>query len=361
MDRKPHSKLWIYFTGIVFATIFLVFLFITLFWFALYKWNLIGTDPGIRHVPVLVFAQGSVLLGVVIALFVGKLIIRPIQNISNAFGELSRGNFEIRIPEDERLLEIREMAQSFNAMAYELSHIETLRSDFVADVSHEFKTPIAAIEGYATLLQNPGLTWEKQEHYIEKILDNSRRLSSLSGSVLTLSKLENQETVPGRTEYRLDEQIRRCILILENKWTVKNIEFDMELPRAFYYGSEALLDQVWTNLIDNAVKYSPENSSIRIRICDEPGAVVVTVSDDGCGMTEDVQKHIFEKFYQGDKSHKSEGNGLGLALVRRIIELCRGAIRVESSPGNGTTFTVELPKEIHGRTAERKWQQNSLP
>lgn len=344
MNKKSHSKLWLLFVSLVFATILGVFIFITLLWFTLYQLNVTGADPKVRHIPLLVFALGSVLLGTVITAFVGKLIIRPIQNISNAFDELSRGNFEIKVPENERIAEIREMAERFNAMTYDLSHIETLRSDFVADVSHEFKTPIAAIEGYATLLQNHNLSPEKQEHYVEKILDNSRRLSSLSGDILMLSKLENQEMVPGKTEYRLDEQIRKCILMLENRWAPKNIEFDMELPRQTYYGSAPLLQQVWSNLIDNAIKHSPPGSSIRIAIRENPEAIAVTVSDDGDGITEEVQKHMFEKFYQGDKSREAEGNGLGLALVKRIVDLCKGAIRVESSPGAGATFTVTLPK-----------------
>lgn len=226
------------------------------------------------------------------------------------------------------------------------SHIETLRSDFVANVSHEFKTPIAAIEGYATLLQNHALPPEKQDHYIEKILDNSRRLSSLSGNVLMLSKLENQETVLDKTEYRLDEQIRQCILMLENKWASKNIEFDMELPRQIYYSSAFLLEQVWINLIDNAIKHSPAGSSIHIAICETSEAIAVSISDDGDGMTEEVQKHIFEKFYQGDKSHKAEGNGLGLALVKRIVDLCKGEIAVESAPGKGSLFIISLPKYV---------------
>ncbi len=344
MSRKPRSKLWLYFAILVFATIFAVFLLITLLWFALYEWNIIEADPRARHNPVLVLAFSSILLGTVIALFVGKLIIRPMQNISNAFDELSKGNFSIKVPENQCLMEIREMSKRFNAMTYDLSHIETLRSDFVADVSHEFKTPIAAIEGYATLLQNHSLSSEKRDHYIDKILDNSRRLSTLSGNILTLSKLENQEIVPGKTEYRLDEQIRKCILMLENKWEAKHIEFDMELRRQNYYGSEPLLEQVWSNLIDNAIKHSPFGSSIRIAIWDKSEAISVSVSDDGDGMTAEVQKHIFEKFYQGDKSRESEGNGLGLALVKRIIDLCKGSIEVKSAPGKGSTFIISLPK-----------------
>ncbi|MGM9681614.1 MAG: ATP-binding protein [Eubacteriales bacterium] len=344
LNKKHHSKLWLRFAGLVFATIFLVFVFITLLWFTLYELNLIQVDPRDKPAPIVVFALGSLLLGSVIAVYVGKLIVRPVQNIGNAFDELSKGNFEVKVPENEKIMEIREMAQRFNAMTYDLSHIETLRSDFVANVSHEFKTPIASIEGYATLLQNHNLSPEKHDHYVEKILENSRRLTNLSGNILMLSKLENQETVLGKTEYRLDEQIRRCILMSETKWSAKNIEFDLELPRQIYYGSESLLEQVWSNILDNAIKHSPVGGVIHVSIRQTETHLTVAVADHGDGMTEEVQKHIFEKFYQGDSSRKAEGNGLGLALVKRIVELCKGTVTVESSPGKGAKFIIDFPQ-----------------
>lgn len=343
MNKKPHSKLWLFFTGIIFATIFVVFILIAAIWFLLFQLNLIQIDPGTAHIPIVVLSLGSVLLGTIIALFVGKMMIRPIQNMIDAFDELSRGNFSVKIPTNEKVAEIREMAQHFNAMAYDLSHIETLRSDFVANVSHEFKTPIAAIEGYAMLLQNPNLTQEKRSHYIEIILDNSRRLSNLSSNILTLSKLENQEMIVDNREFRLNEQIRKSILLLEGKWSAKNIEFDIDLPKQMYYGSEPLLAQVWSNILDNAIKHSPEGGVIHVNIYPVNKGLTVSIVDCGEGMTEEVQKHIFEKFYQGDNSHKAEGNGLGLALVKRIVELCHGAILVQSTPGQGTKFSVTLP------------------
>lgn len=258
MSRKPHSKLWLYFTGIIFATIFAVFALITAIWFALFELNLIQIDLSERHIPIVVLALGSILLGIVIAVYVGKLLVRPIQNISNAFNELSKGNFEIKVSEDEKIM-------------------------------------------------------------------------------------ENQEVVPNKTEYRLDEQLRKVILMLEGKWEPKNIEFDMELPRKLYYGSERLLEQVWSNILDNAIKHSPENSIIHVFMNTVDHAVEVIITDHGEGMTEDVKKHIFEKFYQGDPSRKSEGNGLGLPLVKRIVELCNGTVSVQSTIGRGTTFTVTLP------------------
>lgn len=343
MDKKKRSRLWLYFTGIVFAATSLVFLFVSLLWVGLFNLELVYVDPRDRHVPLLILALGSALLGSVITVYVGKLIMRPIQNISNAFDELSRGNFSVKVPENERIMEIRETARRFNAMTYDLSHIETLRSDFVANVSHEFKTPIASIEGYATLLQNRNLTREKHDRYVDKILENAHRLTNLSGNILLLSKLENQEIVPDQSEYRLDEQIRRCVLALEEKWSAKRLEFDMELPKASYYGGESLLEQVWLNILDNAIKHSPDGGWIRASIVERDGTVVVSIADSGEGMTDEVKKHIFEKFYQGDPSRKSEGNGLGLALVKRILTLCHGTVCVNSAPGCGAEFVVTLP------------------
>lgn len=341
--RKPHSKLWLYFSGVVFATILAVFLLISALWLALFKLGAISVGPLERRIPLVGLGVGSILLGVSVALFVGKLIIVPIQKMGAAFQELSRGNFAVRVSEDERIDEIREMARHFNAMAFDLSHIETLRSDFVVNVSHEFKTPIAAIEGYATLLQTPSLSSEKHARYVEKILDNSRRLSALSSSILTLSKLENRQTLPQYSQYRLDEQLRRSILRLENKWSEKKLEFDMNLPKQMYYGCEPLLEQVWSNILDNAIKHSPEGGVIQVSLWENESGVIVRIADHGDGMSEEVQKHIFEKFYQGDSSRKEEGNGLGLALVKRILDLCGGKVEVKSAPEKGAAFFVTLP------------------
>lgn len=343
MRRKRHSTLWLWFTGVVFATITAVFLVVSVLWLLMFDAKVVPIDPHQRHIPIMLSFLVSLLIGVVIALFVGKLMIRPLQRISEAFDEVSTGDFSVRVPEDERINEIRDMAKKFNAMTRELSQIETLRTDFVANVSHEFKTPLSSIEGYATLLQGRGLSEEKRDAYISKILDNSRRLSTLSSNVLMLSRLENQEIVAGRSKFRLDEQIRRSILMLEDKWTAKNIEFDMELPCVMYYGNEGLLDQVWSNLVDNAIKHSERGGVIRIELSCSDSELSVSVIDSGDGMSEEVRKHIFEKFYQGDPSHAEEGNGLGLALVKRIVDMCQGRIEVSSKLGCGSSFTVCLP------------------
>lgn len=343
MNKKRHSTIWLRFAGVVFLTILAVFLVVTAVWFLLFLFDVIKVNPHERKIPLLLLFFGSLLLGGTVALYVGKVIIKPIKKIGDAFREVSEGNFSVRVAENERIDEIRDMARQFNAMTYDLSHIETLRTDFVANVSHEFKTPISSIEGYATLLQTPGLSEEKRLRYTQKILENSRRLSNLTSNMLLLSKLENQEMVTDNKQFRLDEQIRKTILLLEDKWTKKKVEFNLDLPLQMYYGSEKLLEQVWFNVIDNAIKHSADGGLVEIRIKSTETAVFVEIQDHGEGMTDEVMKHIFEKFYQGDSSRKEEGNGLGLALVKRIINICNGKIFVQSTPGSGSTFTIELP------------------
>lgn len=341
--KKKYSIIWLRFATIVFITLSIIFLLITLVWFLLFEFNVIEADPHIKRAPLFLFLAGSILLGSAIAIYVGKVIIKPIQEIGDAFHTLSEGNFTVKVSESSSIPEIRDITKKFNAMVYDLSHTETLRTDFVANVSHEIKTPISSIEGYATLLQNHNLSEEKHDYYVEKILENSQRLANLTSNMLLLTKLENQEMVIDNKDFRLDEQIRKTILFLEDKWEKKNIQFDMDLPLQMYYGSEQLLEQVWYNIIYNAIKYSNQNGIIKITIQTNSNQICIEISDYGIGMSDEILNHIFEKFYQGDSSRKAEGNGLGLALVKRILDLCKGKISVKSELGKGTSFEVILP------------------
>lgn len=237
------------------------------------------------------------------------------------------------------------MSVRFNKMVHEISNIETLRSDFVVNVSHEFKTPLATIDGYAMLLQDDDLSPEERQHYIEKILDSSQRLSNMSGNILLLSKLENQENVINCERYRIDEQIRETVLLLEYKWSEKQIELDIDLPSCNFIGNKSLLNHVWFNLIDNAIKYSRRGGTIRIFMQVDDKQISVSISDNGCGISKDTAKYIFDKFYQGDRARNTEGNGLGLALVKRIVDLCGGTITVMSEVNVGSEFRVILPNE----------------
>ena len=236
---------------------------------------------------------------------------------------------------------------NFNLMARQLGATETLQSDFISNVSHEFKTPINAIEGYAMLLQ--GAPAGEADQCVEKILLNTRRLSDLVGSILLLSKVQNHALPLKRNEYRLDEQIRQSILLLEPDWGKKESEFDVSLDEISICANEALMLHVWNNLIGNAIKFGPERGLIRMRLRRSAGKIVFTIEDSGPGIPVDEQTLIFGKFYQGDTSHKSEGNGLGLALVKRILLIENGEIAVENLPVCGCRFTVTLPDESAGR------------
>ena len=227
-------------------------------------------------------------------------------------------------------------------MAHELSSTEILQTDFVSNVSHEFKPPISAIEGYSTLLQGSENLDDNQREYVNKILLNTRRLSSLVGSILLLSKLENQQIPTNQSSYRLDEQIRQSLVAQEIAWFQKDIELDVELERVSYLGNEPMMRHVWDNLISNAVKFSPQGGAVKLRLTRKLGKPVFTIEDQGPGLSEETQKHIFDKFYQGDSSHKQEGNGLVLALVKRILTIEKGQITAENIPEGGCRFTVTL-------------------
>lgn len=286
----------------------------------------------------------SAVAAALISYFVGRRILAPMVKLSKASKEVARGNFDITISDSSKLEEVQTTFRNFNAMVRELNSIATLSNDFVANVSHEFKTPLTAIEGYAMLLQEPGLSEQERGEYLDKILSNTHRLTALVGSILMLSKIESKSLAEQYTVFRLDEQLRQAVVALEPEWAEKSIVFDAELDPVSFHGCEQLLTHVWTNLISNAVKFSENGQHIRLRLLEQKECVVVSVTDHGCGMTPEVQARIFEKFYQGDPSRKSLGNGLGLALVKRIVELSDGVIEVVSAPDKGSTFRVILPK-----------------
>ena len=285
----------------------------------------------------------SILSGAAIAVGLSKIFVSPMMKLGDAMRKVAGGDFTVRLDCTSKIRDVREVYGSFNTMVKELGNTETLQTDFVSNVSHEFKTPINAIEGYASLLQDSQLTDEQKNAYIDKIIFNTRRLSDLVGNILLLSKVNNQTISLKASTFRLDEQVRQSILALESKWEKKEIEFDIDLDEIEYTGYENLLSHVWLNLIDNAVKFSPQNGQIRIRLKQLDGSVTFSIWDNGLPIPEADIGRIFNKFYQGDNSHASEGNGLGLALVRKIVAAAHGTINVTSSEDAGTEFVVALP------------------
>jgi signal transduction histidine kinase len=282
------------------------------------------------------------LVGILVTSQLSKYFFNPIKKLRSAMDKVADGDFSVRLEEKSTSREILEIYTGFNLMAHELSSTEILQTDFVSNVSHEFKTPINAIEGYSTLLQGSEALRRSDREYVDKIMLNTQRLSSLVGSILLLSKLENQQIPTNQTEYRLDEQIRQSVVALETAWVQKNIELDAELDRISYLGNEPMMRHVWDNLISNAIKFSPQGGIVKLRLTKKARKLVVTVEDQGPGLSEEARKHIFDKFYQGDSSHKQEGNGLGLALVKRILSIEKGQISAENIPNGGCRFTVTL-------------------
>ncbi|GLC31242.1 HAMP domain-containing sensor histidine kinase [Clostridium omnivorum] len=344
MRKRSHSKLWIRFTvGVIFITFTVFSLMAAIALISFYY----GYFPQHRNpiVPIISMVFFCMIISTFFTLIIGHRILRPIETLIDATKKVAKGDFSVRLDENYPEDEIRDMNLHFNKMIDELNGIETLRNDFIVNVSHEFKTPIASIEGYATLLQDPLLIEEERKEYTQMILDSAAQLSSLSGNILKLSEFESQKIMPEKKSFSLDEQIRQALLFLEGKWSKKNLEIDLELPIINYFGNEEFLMQVWLNIYGNAIKFTPESGKIYTSIKEYDNRIYVSISDTGSGMTEEVQKHIFEKFYQGDRTRHSEGNGLGLTLVKRILDLLGGSIEVQSEIGIGTTFTVCLPLE----------------
>lgn len=274
---------------------------------------------------------------------------RITRHIAAATKELVQGNFEIRIAPvsplgvDEHFPEI---IDSFNKMAQELGSLETLRTDFIANVSHEMKTPLAVMQNYSTLLLEPDLSEEKRMEYARGIADGSRRLSQMMTNILKLNRLENQQIYPQSTPFHLEEQLCECLLQFEHVWEQNEIEIETTIEEnVTVQADRELLELVWNNLFSNAFKFTPPGGTVSVTLTADAEYATVQVRDTGCGMTAEVGHHIFEKFYQGDSSHGTQGNGLGLALVKRVVDIIHGEISVESRVGVGSTFTVKIRRK----------------
>lgn len=284
----------------------------------------------------------SIIIGVTVSIVVNVLLLRPIVKLNRAMRKVAEGDFSVQLQTGSHITEIRDTYRSFNLMVKELAATETLQSDFVSNVSHEIKTPINAIEGYATLLQGSSADPQQQE-YIDRILLNTHRLSTLVGNILLLSKVANHAIPVAKNTYRLDEQVRQALLLLEPRWTEKEIDFDVELEEITWTGNEALMQHVWINLLTNAIKFNPLGGRVALRLYREDARIIFIIEDSGPGIPEEERKHIFNRFYQLDSSHKQEGSGLGLALCRQILDACGGDIAVEGVSSGGSRFIVLLP------------------
>ncbi len=277
---------------------------------------------------------------------------RPVKKIIAAAEQITKGNYDVRVPKlriSHQANGMDEIAECFNKMAEELSGTETLQTDFIANVSHELKTPLAIMQNYGTLLQSPDLSEEERVKYARSVTDASRRLADLVTNILKLNKLENQQIYPAVKRYELNEQLCECLLSFEGVWEDKGIELYTELDDVIFIEADAeLLSLVWNNLISNSLKFTENGGRVGVSLTAEGDFATVRVSDTGCGISPEVGKHIFDKFYQGDTSHATQGNGLGLALVKRVMDIMGAEITVSSEVGKGSTFTVKLRRTQSG-------------
>ncbi|MCR5826093.1 MAG: HAMP domain-containing histidine kinase [Oscillospiraceae bacterium] len=286
-------------------------------------------------------------LGCAVFSLVRRHLLRPVRRVSEAAQQVAKGDFSVRLApmrRDGKKDEFELLFDDFNTMVEELSSTETLKTDFISNVSHEMKTPLAVIRNYAELLETPGLSEDERAEYTRCIQDAARRMTELITNILRLNRIENQKITPERTQYDLCRQLADCLLQFESRWEEKHIEpeFDLE-EHAPIRADESLLELVWNNLMSNALKFTAPGGTVTVRQRTEGGQVTVSFTDTGCGMSEATRRRVFDKFYQGDTSHAQEGNGLGLALAARVLALHGGTITVESEEGKGSTFTVTLP------------------
>lgn len=294
------------------------------------------------RIPLFSFAVVSLIVGTILALLFSSRPLKPLRKVGEAADKIASGDYSTRI-HLTGADELVQLSNQFNHMAEELGSVEMLRNDFVNNFSHEFKTPIVSIRGFAKMLKRDDLTAEERGEYLDIIINESERLAELSTNVLNLSKIEQQTILTDKKTYNVSEQIRLVIAMLHSKWKDKNITFDFDCGEIEIYANEELMKQVWINLLDNAIKFSPDGETIKIRIVKKVDGLLFTIKDNGQGMSEETVSHIFDKFYQGDQSHTNIGNGLGLPIAKRIIDLHNGHISVYSDKNNGTSFHLDLP------------------
>lgn len=317
-----------------------------------------GLVKHIRVVPMLlplVMLCSCIIIGSIISVFLADYFLKPLKELKSGLKKVTEGDFTIRLDHISGNSEIARIQQDFNLMAKELQSTELFRNDFINNFSHEFKTPMVSVYGFAKQLKKGGLTKEQEQEYIDIILSESQRLINMSTNILLLGKLENQEVISDKVKFSLDEEIRQSILMLCEEWSTKDIEIIPELEEIEYYGNPDVLKHVWLNIIGNAIKYTGENGRIEVTLknIQKNEEIELKISDNGIGMDSATTERIFEKFYQGDSSRSNSGNGLGLAMVKRITELCGGRIKVRSEKGKGTDFYVYLPY-INEKTEEKK-------
>jgi len=291
------------------------------------------------------FFFASVIIGLLVFYRFSGLFLDPMKELALALKEVEKGNYNVEVRTDVPNRELRSVLTRFNRMAKEISSVEMLKKDFITYFSHEFKTPITSIHGFSKEIKEHQLDPEKQAEYADIIFTESERLINMSSNVLMLTKLEHQRALTDKNEFQVDEQVRRSLLVLEKNWTAKRLELDLNLDDVSIESSEELIAQIWLNVIGNAIHYSNDGDKLTITATSDDNFIKVRVCDTGIGMSDKVRERVFEKFYRGDAVGAKSGNGLGMSIVKRIVDLCGGRIIVKSQKGKGTTVVVYLPKQ----------------
>lgn len=351
-----------------YVVLFIFFIMVSAGVICVLIFNILDAFGLIKHIEVVpmllpfIMLCACIIIGSILSAMLSGILLRPLNDLKEGLLKVSKGDFTVRLEENGNS-ELSHIQESFNIMVKELGNTELFRNDFINDFSHEFKTPMVSVYGFAKQLKKGGLTKEQEQEYIDIIINESQRLINMSSNILMLSKLENQEIITDKKDFSLDEELRRCVLQLQGQWGEKNQEVIPDLCEITYYGNSEMLKQVWLNVIGNAVKYTPDGGTIEVKLDINPKneqEVRVRITDNGIGMDKATAERIFEKFYQGDSSHATGGNGLGLAMVKRIVELCGGRIRVKSEPDKGTQFTVYLPIEDKDKEDKKKKSLNAV-
>ena len=340
---KSRVKIWHKFAVII-TLVVLIYLSITS-WIAIKVISHYDVTVSNKF-PLIVVIMLALTIAAVVTVIISGMFLEPIDQMSDAMKKVASGDFSVHIDNNHRHCRIKNieiMNTNFNKMVDGLNSTEMLKTDFITNVSHELKTPLASIEGYASLLSATELS-DEQRLYTSNIMRSASKLTTLTGNILRLSKLDNQQMALKESEFSLDEQIRQAILLQEKSWSDKELDIEPDLDPISFIGYEELLEHVWSNLISNAIKFTPKNGTIAFSLHEQDGNIVAIVRDTGIGMSDFEQEHVFDKFYQAETNHSAEGNGLGLPLVKKIVSMHNGTIRIESRPNEGAAFIVTLPK-----------------
>lgn len=344
--KHQGFKISFLFSTVIFILLFVTFSCTSVILHFLIESGWLNLDHSLALSTLLLYmATLSISIGTALSSIAAHIFLKPIRELIVVANSLAKGNFSVRVAFSSfaKITELQDLTSSFNHMAEELEQTEILRRDFINNFSHEFKTPIISIRGFAKLLKKPSLSKEEQEEYLDIIIKESTRLSELTTNILNLTKLENQKILSNQTTFSLDEQIRRIVLLLQNKWESKQLDLEFDLTPLKFYGNEDLLSQVWLNLFDNAIKFSPMGEKIWISLSLEKELAVFRIRNRSSSLSSESLRHLFDKFYQGDSSHSTVGNGLGLALAKTIIELHCGKISVNLLSSDEIEFCCELP------------------